>query len=55
MRGTVAERAEQMGFPGQASITLPPIPHDKTAKAMYTAHRVDGTLFHLAHAAERIM
>lgn len=41
-------------FPGQARLPLPPVPHIKTAKAMYTAHRVHDVLAHLAHASERL-
>jgi hypothetical protein len=41
-------------FPGQAVIQLPPVPRNKAAKAMYTAHRVNDMLVHLAHAAERL-
>lgn len=31
-----------------------PVPDDKTAVAMFTAHRLDETLYQLAHAAERM-
>jgi hypothetical protein len=39
----------------QPQVPLPPVPGTKTAKAMFTAHRVDDTLRHLAHAAERLV
>lgn len=41
-------------FPGEAKIALPPVPAGKVPKSMYTAHRVNDTLLHLAHAAERL-
>ena len=41
-------------FPGQERLALPPVPSAKVTKSMYTAHRVDDSLRHLAHAAERL-
>lgn len=46
---------EDSDFPGAKQLPLPPVPDEKTARAMYSAHRIDGTLYHLAHAAERLM
>ena len=42
-------------YPGHKQLPLPPVPSTKIAKSMYIAHRVDGTLYHLAHAAQRLM
>lgn len=41
-------------FPGSEPLMLPPVPNTRTTKAMYTAHRVDDILRHLAHTAERL-
>lgn len=42
-------------YPGQKQLPLPPVPDHPVAKAMFIAHRVDGTLYHLAHAAQRLL
>lgn len=54
VRATVTLTQDQP-FPGQEQITLPPVPRTKVTKAMYTAHRLDDTISHLAHADERII
>jgi hypothetical protein len=41
-------------FPGRARKPQPPVPGSRDAKAMFTAHRIDDTLEHLAHAVERL-
>jgi hypothetical protein len=55
VKATVALSGGAEAFPRQPQVTLPPVPGTKTAKSMFTAHRVDDTLRHLAHAAERLV
>lgn len=40
--------------PGLPQIPLPPVPRNRTAAAMFTAHRVDENISQLAHAKERV-
>lgn len=42
-------------FPGDKEIPLPPVPHDKTAAAMFTAHRTGDIINQMSHAAERVI
>lgn len=42
-------------FPGDKMIPLPPVPHDKTAAAMFTAHRTGDIINQMSHAAERVV
>lgn len=42
-------------FPGDREIPLPPVPHDKTAAAMFTAHRTGDIINQMSHAAERVV
>lgn len=42
-----------LGISGQL-LKLPPVPDDKTAAAMFTAHRLNDILTELAHASERM-
>lgn len=41
-------------FPGDELHSVTPVPAEKTAKAMYSAHRVDEMVGQLAHARERL-
>lgn len=43
-----------LGISGQLA-KLPPVPDDKTAAAMFTAHRLNDILTELAHASERML
>jgi hypothetical protein len=45
----------QPGFPGQEEIPLGVPPPGKTSVAMFTAHRLDDSLRHLAHTSERLV
>ena len=51
----LAATMELAAFPGQELIPLGTPPSGKTSVAMFTAHRVDDTLRHLAHTAERLV
>jgi len=42
-------------FPGSEILDMGPVPDSTVTKAMFTAHRLDDTLRHLAHAAERLV
>lgn len=41
-------------FPGDKDIPLPPVPHDKTAVSMFTAHRLGDIINQMSHASERV-
>lgn len=43
-----------LGISGQL-LKLPPVPDDRTAAAMFTAHRLNDILTELAHASERML
>jgi hypothetical protein len=54
VRASAAQPWQDSPFPGQKQIPLPPVPGAKTARAMYTAHRLNDCIFHLSHAAQRL-
>jgi hypothetical protein len=45
---------ERESYPGNAIIPLQPVPGDRVAVAMYTAHRISDMAEELAHTAERV-
>lgn len=51
----LAATMELAAFPGQEEIPLGTPPPGKTSVAMFTAHRIDDTLRHLAHTSERLV
>lgn len=50
----LAGRQPAPDFPGRAQTPLPPVPGTRDARTMYTAHRLDDVLRHVAHAEERL-
>lgn len=56
LAGTIQPTRTKLGtppFPGMSQIPLPPVPHNKIAAQMFTAHRVDDMHRQLAHCRER--